>query len=535
MYDVKLINNNVETYINVTSTDRNAPRITGSIKQGINAIDSFTFDIHPNNPGYTQINPFKTLVEVENSLTGRIEFRGRVLITKPSLDSSGELKTSVVCESELGYLMDSSVVYAEYHDISVRDYLKKLIDNHNSQVDKEKHFEVGIVDVESNLFRQWGYNKSFDALKEDLLDKLGGELRVRNENGFRYLDYLTEIGESKETVIQLTKNLITIEQERDPSEIISRLIPLGAKLSDDTEERLTIHDINNGNIYVDDEEAIAAFGIICGTKTWDDVTLSTNLIRKGKEFQQENNRIKKSHKITAADLALIGLDLDTFEVGNYYPIINPLMGIDEKLRVISKTIVIESPETSILEVGDKFEDIKDYQIQTIKTGNELNGVKNTVQTTVKSITTISSELIKTAEVLQGTNATMTGVVEVLNTNLEITDSILNELEVLNKKLVRMNKRLVLEVQVMEEFLIIANQTLSNTEEVIYSNSRGSVVKTILLSAPAQTEAILVFDEVPFSFLIEKETTIISTPILTKKIKASGDGVNLHITGLQLQG
>ena len=86
---------------------------------------------------------------------------------------------------------------------------------------------------------------------------------------------------------------------------------------------------------------------------------------------------------------------------------------------------------------------------------------------------------------------------------------------------------------MEEFLIIANQTLSNTEEVIYSNSRGSVVKTILLSAPAQTEAILVFDEVPFSFLIEKETTIISTPILTKKIKASGDGVNLHITGLQL--
>ena len=58
MYDVKLINNNVEAYINVTSTDPNAPRITGSIKQGINTIDSFTFDIYPNNPGYTQINPF---------------------------------------------------------------------------------------------------------------------------------------------------------------------------------------------------------------------------------------------------------------------------------------------------------------------------------------------------------------------------------------------------------------------------------------------------------------------------------------------
>ena len=86
---------------------------------------------------------------------------------------------------------------------------------------------------------------------------------------------------------------------------------------------------------------------------------------------------------------------------------------------------------------------------------------------------------------------------------------------------------------MEEFVIIANQTLTNQESVIYSNSKRTDVKTILLNAPTQTEVVLVFDEIPFSFLIEKETTVISTPILTKKIKASGDSVNVHITGLQL--
>ena len=91
------------------------------------------------------------------------------------------------------------------------------------------------------------------------------------------------------------------------------------------------------------------------------------------------------------------------------------------------------------------EDIKDYQLQAIKTSDDLVSVKNTVQTTVRSITTVSTELAKTAEVLQGTNATMTDVVEVLNTNLEVTNGILNELETLNKKLVRMNKRLALEV------------------------------------------------------------------------------------------
>ena len=445
MYDVKLINKNKETYINVTSTDLNAPRITGTIKQGINVIDSFTFDIYPNNVGYTEINPLKTRVEVENSLTGRIEFRGRVLIAKPSLSSTGELKMTVICESELGYLMDSSVTYAEYHDISVRDYLNKILDNHNSQVDEGKRFVIGDVDIESNLYRFWGYDKTFNTIKEDLLDKLGGELRVRNENGILYLDYLKEIGESKKTVIQLAKNLVTLEQERDPSEIISRLIPLGAKLSEDTDERLMVADVNNGSIYIDDDEAIEKFGVICSTKTWDDVTLATNLIRKGKEFQKENNRIKKSHKIDAVDLALIGLDLDTFEVGNYYPLINPLMDIDEELRVVSKTIIIESPESSSLEVGDKFDDIKDYQLQAAKTSDDLICVKNTVQTTVKSIATVSNELIKTTEVLQGTNTTMTDVVQVLNTKVQVTNGILSELESLNKKLERMNKRLTLEV------------------------------------------------------------------------------------------
>ena len=165
----------------------------------------------------------------------------------------------------------------------------------------------------------------------------------------------------------------------------------------------------------------------------------------GKDFQKENNRIKKSHKIDAVDLALIGLDLDTFEVGNYYPVINPLMDIDEELRVISKTIIIESPESSSLEIGDKFEDIKDYQLQAVKTSDELVSVKNTMQTTVKSITAVSTELMKTTEILQGTNTTMSDVVQVLNANVEATSGILTELESLNKKLERMNKRLALEV------------------------------------------------------------------------------------------
>ena len=53
--------------------------------------------------------------------------------------------------------------------------------------------------------------------------------------------------------------------------------------------------------------------------------------------------------------------------------------------------------------------------------------------------------MKTTEILQGTNTTMSDVVQVLNANVEATSGILTELESLNKKLERMNKRLALEV------------------------------------------------------------------------------------------
>ncbi len=445
MYEVKAINASEEIYLNIVSTEPDAPRITGTIKQGINVIDSFTFTIYPNHPAYNSLHPFSTKITVFNTKTHKYEFVGRVLMTKKRMETSGLISKEVVCESDLGYLNDSITEYGEYHDTSVRDYLQIILDNHNNQVSADKQFQVGIVEVEENLYRYLGYDKTFATIKDKLIDRLGGELRVRYDNGIRYLDYLTEVGEVKKTDIRLAKNLITIEQEQDPSDIISRLIPLGNKISDDTEERLTISEVNNGINYIDDEDAITKFGIIVGSNTWDDVTLATNLLTKGKEFQKENNRIKKAHKLSALDLSLIGLDIDSFELGNYHPVINPLMQIDETLKIIEKTIIIESPESSTLTIGDKFIDIKDYQLEAISTAQEVATVKSNVQTVASNVTTLSVELTKTAENLQGANTSIADLTTIVATNIEATNAILVNLSEINNKLERMTKRLNLGV------------------------------------------------------------------------------------------
>lgn len=450
MYQALIKNGNEEIIINALSTDIEAPRLlSGNIKHGINTIDKFNFNITPNNIGYNKLNALTTLVEVLNTENNTLEFKGRVLIPVENMDSDGSLIKSVTCESELGYLMDSSTVYGEYHNISVRDFLQVVLDNHNSQVSEEKQFQVGnvtVVDNNDSLYRFLGYTKTLDAIKDKLIDRLGGELQIRYENGIRYLDYLASIGEVKETEIRLSKNLQTIEQEKDPTTIISRLIPLGKKLTD-SEERLSIESVNGGLKYIDDAEAIEEFGIIVDTVTWDDVTVASILLTKGQSYLSANNKIKKKHKITALDLSVIGLDFDSFEVGNSYRVINPLMSIDEDLRVVEKNIDIFNPQNSSLTVGDKFEDIKAYQLGISKANRNLQTLNENLNSTIDTVNTVNTQLGEIVEVVNNNNIVLA------NTNQTVAD--------LTQTISNINQALQDNINTV--------QTLSNTVTTIQNN------------------------------------------------------------------
>lgn len=432
MYEVKLINDDKETIINAVSTHIDAPRITGTIKLGINTIDSFTFNIYKNNQGYDLIKSLKTKIEVINTKTNKVEFKGRVLLPKQKMSNLGLFTKTVVCESELGYLMDSTQRYGKYHNVTVREFLEIIIEQHNKQVSEDKQFKVGQVTVTDNndsLYRFIGYEKTFNTIQDKLIDRLGGELRIRYINGVRYLDYLEEIGSVSTTEIRLAKNLVTLEEEKDPTSIITRLVPLGSKKTviDDNgeeteiEERITVAEINNGLDYIDDIEAMEEFGIIEDTVTFDDVNIVENLLRKGQEYLKSNNKIRKSYSITALDLSLIGLDINSIDLYNYYKVSNSLMNIDEELRVIEKTIKIESPEDSTVQVGEKFDDIKKYQLSVSKTANEVkevqNKLNNTIATVVKvenNVVQIGSSVGEIKDGLIGTNGNVTEIVNTLN-------------------------------------------------------------------------------------------------------------------------
>ena len=91
---------------------------------------------------------------------------------------------------------------------------------------------------------------------------------------------------------------------------------------------------------------------------------------------------------------------------------------------------------------------------------------------------------------------------------------------------------------MEQIVRVNATTLTATEQTLYTSTIATVVKTIMLhnTNSVDTDITLSLDSVIFKFTLTKdETKIISTPIVTNLIKGLGLGVNIHISGIKLEG
>lgn len=364
MYIIEIINGSLTTEIHGLKTKLKSGKIT----KGINTIDSFTFSLLPDNPGFGLINEFTTLVTAYNTNKERYDFVGRVLYAETTMDESGKITKTVTCENIFGYLCDSVQTYVDTQNWTVEGLLQHLIDCHNSQVEAHKQFKIGNItkkETNDNIYIGIQRDNTWEAINTKLIDQIGGEIQGRVEDDGIYIDYLERIGETKTTEIALSVNMKSITREQNPTSYVTRLIPLGCKLTDEngeeTEQRLDITSANNGLNYIDDTEAIKLYGIHVGIVEWDNVTDSGILLTKGEAWIKENNKVLVRYSVTALDLSLLGLVLDDFDVGNWHPLKNSLIGIDDIARVIKKTIDVCDEIKSSIEIGDSFKSISDIQ------------------------------------------------------------------------------------------------------------------------------------------------------------------------------
>lgn len=330
----------------------------GYFEIGDNINGQAEFTVYPDHPYYEYVKKLTTDVVFYND--GVPEFYGRILYDDED-DFSGAKQ--VFCEGELAFFCDSIQPIKKYQDVTVSQYLKDLLDIHNSQVEERKQFTLGrvtVTDSNDSLYRYSNYNSTRDLLKDRLSDRLGGHFVVRHENDLRYLDYLSDedFYRKNSQTIEFGKNLLDFARNMDASEVATRIIPLGAVLENDSDKvgvldaRLTIADINGGVIYVTDTNAVKEFGKITKAVIWDDVTVPANLMKKGQEYLKSVQYEKMVLELKAIDMNLLDKQIEEFQIGDKIRCISKQNGLDREFPLTKKKIYISDFSKNTVTLGD---------------------------------------------------------------------------------------------------------------------------------------------------------------------------------------
>ena len=363
-----------------------------TLKEG--EIDDLTLKVNQKSNLFNNVRPMHTHVEVYDG--NELIFRGRALKPTRTMESSGQFMQEYVFESIEAYLLDSVQRFAEVHNTTPADFFRMLIQVHNNSVPDWKKFEVRKVNVTNstdNVYRFVDYTKTRDTIKEKLLTRLGGFLRVEYHDGKNYVDYVIDPGRDHQadTPIKLGRNLKSASMTIDPTKVITRLIPLGAQIeppqnetgnvANGTRPRITIADLNGGKDYLDIPDLQQEFGIINGTQTWDDVHEPQNLLRKANEWIQAQSATNTQWTISALELP----EYNAFKVSDRYLFINPGIVEPQMLRVTQKQIDLTKPYESSLTIAEKPFGLVEYQSKLQKSLGRVENLKRVIESQAEAI------------------------------------------------------------------------------------------------------------------------------------------------------
>lgn len=319
-----------------------------------NNAGTLEFGILPGDDIYDKIRKMKSEILVYSE--------SRPIFSCRPIDENIDFKNikKITCEGALAYLNDSVQRPHEYHNLSIRGYLETLITNHNLQVsDPRLQFEVGVVTVHDDndsIYKYTNWESTLQVIKTDLIDKYGGHLRVRIEGDKKYLDYLKDYPKTNTQVIEFGTNLLDFTKNIDATQIVTAVIPLGARLEESTipklEERLTIKSINNGVDYVTSQSAIDTYGWIFKTVTWDDVHKPLILKHKGEEYLKSIQFENVVIKVRAIDLHMVDVNIEQIELLDQVRVISKPNGLDKIFPVSELTIDMTNPQANSITLGN---------------------------------------------------------------------------------------------------------------------------------------------------------------------------------------
>lgn len=310
----------------------------------LNSAGSLEFKIHPTHPEISSIKPLVSLVKVYK-LKGTDRkwiFTGRVMSDERDIYNTGKVK----CEGILAYLLDS-IVYPYEFEGTPADYVRQLIESHNSQVDTSKQFTVRTLDLadtdcNNNIVRA---NKNYPNTSREMRDKviklLSAYISAEEIDGKYYLDCFQTLNSYNTQQIRLGENIIDLKQTKGADTIRTVMIGIGEEDGDE----------NRIRVIVENQEAIKNYGRIVGTVEFENVSTIEQLEKKTEAYLDSILAEINTVEVKAIDLNMTDADIEEIQLGYAY-VESEYNDLDHIRMLISKMVIyLMQPDKNTFTLG----------------------------------------------------------------------------------------------------------------------------------------------------------------------------------------
>ena len=348
---------------------------------------SLKFIIPPSHPKKSLLKNFLSRFTVKEDELVLAE--GRLFDSRQDIYNQVEWQA----EGSLSYLTDSYVPKVKVEE-TIRALFTRYVNEHNSRVENYKKFTVGQItidnaDTEKVKVDNDGYRYTADAIQNDLIDSYGGYLRTRYENGVRYLDYLKDYGHKTTQTIEYKKNLIDFALEVNPEDVFTYLIPTG-------DNNLKINKVNNGKDYIEVEGAKAKWGNKYLLKSFSGISDASTLLKEAKQYIKNHyEELPESLEITAIDLKLLGVNVESIHVGDIVRVTSTPNGVDKDYTCSAISYNLSQFGKTKYTLGKPKQDFtKKYNQKSSSTSSAINDTNSSLGRTNGRLSETQSKLEK---------------------------------------------------------------------------------------------------------------------------------------------
>ena len=334
---------------------------------------SFSAIIHPNNPGYSLVERFNTILKVYKGNTQI--WSGRVL--SENMDFLN--RRAIGAEGALAFLNDSVQPIAYYGVGRSPAYIiNQLLTTHNQKVVEDRRIYVGAVsgfsndDYGSYVFETNNGN-TWQELQNNLLNRLDGHLFITYSNGRPYLNYYQDYPNTATQTINFGDNLLDFTRNWNLSNIATVILPRGKALDADTSDGQKTYinlkssnddsnPIENGSyvndkvtvdgLYLVNNELYSKYGRVEKVVDFSDSTTAQDLFTLAKNYILSMQFDELELSVSAVDLHMLTNEYVSFNLLDEVLCISQPHGMSKYFPIAELDIALDHPEDTKYKMTD---------------------------------------------------------------------------------------------------------------------------------------------------------------------------------------